>query len=52
MEGVRGCSERLPPPKPGTGVEAGVGWFATETEPDVYLSQVPHQHLPLQLAVG
>lgn len=52
MEGAHGCSELLPPPKLGTVVEAGAGWFGTETEPDVYLSQVPHQHFPLQLAVG
>lgn len=52
MEGARGCSEPLPPPKPGTGVEAVAGWFGTEAEPDVYLSQVSHQHFPLQLVVG
>ena len=51
MEGGRGCSERLPPPMLGTGVEAGAG-TGTETEPDAYLSQVPHQHFPLQPAVG
>lgn len=52
VEGARGCSELLQPPKPGTGAEAGAGWFGTETEPDVYLSRVLRQHFPSQLAVG
>lgn len=52
VKGGHGCSEPLPPPKPGTGVEAGAGWFGTETEPDVYSSQVSHQRFPSPLAVG
>lgn len=51
MKGAHGCNEQLPPLKPGTGVGAGAGSFGTETESDVYLSQVAH-HLPLQLVVG
>lgn len=52
MEGARGCSEPLLPPKLGTAAEAGAGWLGTETEAGVYLSQVSHQYYPLQLVVG
>lgn len=50
MKGARDCSELLPPPKPGTGAEAGAEWSGTET--DAYWCQVLHQRFPLQLAVG